>query len=287
MAEVADLVDAHHHLWDLARCDLPFLNVPVNEPIRRTFGPQEMGDVMRRHGVEQTVVVQAAPDPTETWELLDVAAGSPLIGGVVGWIDLDAPDPQAELDALLDHPARDRLVGIRAMAQDHPDPDWLASEGPARAAAAIGAAGRVCELLITPREMTAAQSLVERAPNTRFVIDHAAKPPIATGRLEGWAEGIRRLAGLPHTACKVSGLISEADWRRWTVDDVAPFMDTVAGAFGEDRLLFGSDWPVCLLAGSYCEVLTVARETLAGLPAEKVFAGNARRIYALAHPPGA
>jgi L-fuconolactonase len=278
------VVDAHHHLWDLTRRALRFLDIPAHAPIRRTFGPAEMANVMRRHGVEQTVVVQAAPDPAETWELLELAADSPLIAGVVGWIDLDAPDPRAELGALLGHPRADRLMGIRAMAQDHPDPDWLASEGPARAAAAIGAAGRVCELLITPREMAAAQVLVERLPEVRFVIDHAAKPSIAAGGLDAWAPGIRRLAAAPHTTCKVSGLITEARWESWTLDDVAPFVDTVVDAFGEDRLLFGSDWPVCLLAGSYSDVLTVARWTLAGLPAEKVFAGNARRVYGLPQP---
>lgn len=279
------IVDAHHHLWDLGERAYRFLDAPAHRPIRRSFGVDELTSTVGPHGVGQTVVIQAAPELGETEQLLKLAASSPLIGAVVGWLDFGAADASDQLDRLLSHPHGGLVAGIRAMAQDHPDPNWLASDAVARAAAVVGAAGLVCELLIRPEQAPAALALAGGLPEVRFVIDHAGKPPIATGELEPWATGIRRLAGLPHTACKVSGLITEADWTAWTVDQIAPVVAVVAEAFGEDRILFGSDWPVCLLAGGYADVLDAARRTLAPLPAEKVFAANARRIYNL--PAGA
>ncbi len=277
-------VDAHHHLWDPDRLELAFLDAPEHEPIRRKFAPAQLAATARPHGVVQTVVVQAAPDVGETEQLLALAGADPLIAGVVGWIDCDAADPAAELERLRCRPHGECLVGIRLMAQDHPDPGWLSRSGVRRAARAIGAAGLVCELLIRPPQAAAARSLVAGLPEVSFVVDHAGKPEIAAGRLEPWRSAIRELASVPSVACKISGLITEARWSAWTAAQIAPFVDVVAEAFGSGRLLFGSDWPVCLLAGSYADVVRVADETLAGLPADAVFAGNARRIYGLAAP---
>lgn len=274
-------VDAHHHLWDPTRLRYAFLEAPGHEPIRRTFGPTQLAATVGAHGVAQTVAVQAAPDVAETEWLLGLAAGEPLIGGVVGWIDCDATDPAAELERLRAHPHGEQLLGIRLMAQDHPDPGWLSRPEVWRAPQAVGAAGLVCELLIRPPQAAAARGLVTGLPEVSFVVDHAGKPEIAAGRLEPWRTTIRELAAVPSVACKVSGLITEAHWSAWTTAQIAPFVDVVAEAFGSDRLLFGSDWPVCLLAGTYADVLRVADETLAGLPADKIFAGNARRIYGL------
>ncbi len=275
------IVDAHHHLWNLERHSYAFLDAPEHEPIRRDFGLGELVATVSPHGVAQTVVIQAAPDVTETETLLELAADTPLIGAVVGWIDFGAGDAAAQLDTLMAHRHAHWLAGIRAMAQDQADTGWLASDPVARAAAAIGAANLVCELLITPREIVAACELVNRLPGVAFVIDHAGKPPIATGAREPWATAMRELARAPNTTCKVSGLVTEADWHTWTVDQIAPYVALVAEAFGDDRLLFGSDWPVCLLAASYADVVNVAQQTLAGLDADKVLAGNARRVYGL------
>lgn len=274
-------VDAHHHLWDPARLRYPFLEAPGHEPIRRMFGLAQLAATVTDHGVAQTVVVQAAADIAETEWLLALAAGEPLIGGVVGWIDCDATDPAAELERLSSHPNGEQLLGIRLMAQDHPDPGWLSRPEVWRAAQAVGAAGLVCELLIRPPQAAAARALVTGLPEVSFVVDHAGKPEIAAGMLEPWRTTIRDLATVPSVACKVSGLITEAHWSAWTTAQIAPFVDVVAGAFGSDRLLFGSDWPVCLLAGTYADVVRVADETLGGLPADKIFGGNARRIYGL------
>ncbi len=275
------IVDAHHHLWDLERRSYPFLEAPEHEPIRHNFDLTDLAAAVTPHGIAQTVVVQAAPDLAETEALLDVAAASPLIAAVVGWIGFGTADAAGQLDRLLAHPHAHWLAGLRAMAQDHPDPDWLASAAVSRTAAEVGAAGLVCELLITPREAAAAHTLVRRLPDVRFMIDHAGKPPIAGGATEPWATGMRALAGAPNTACKISGLVTEANWRAWTEDQIAAFVELVVEAFGEDRLLFGSDWPVCLLAASYEQVLELARRTLSALATEKVFAGNAQRAYGL------
>ncbi len=275
------IVDAHHHLWSPERWSYPFLDEPEYAPIRREFGPDDLASTVTPHHVVQTIVVQAARDPAETEHLLDIAASTPLIAGVVGWVEFDSDDVSAQLDLLLSRSDGTLLRGVRAMAQDHPDPGWLGSDAVVRAARAVGAAGLVCELLIRPRQATAARALVGRLPDVSFVIDHAGKPPIASGTLEPWRAAIRGLAGLQNTACKVSGLITEASWSSWTADQIAPFADVVADAFGEDRLLFGSDWPVCLLAGDYSEVIELAREVLQGAGAQKVFAENARRVYKL------
>jgi L-fuconolactonase len=279
------VVDSHHHLWDPQRRSYAFLDPPECEPIRRTFGPSELTAAATPNGVVQTVLVQAAPDLSETEELFELAASTPLVGAVVGWIDFEAPDPASQLDGLLAHPDSGLLAGIRAMAEDQPDPDWLAGAPVTRAAQAVGAAGLACDLLVTPREIPAACTLVNRLPGVQFVIDHAGKPPIESGSREPWQRMIADLASAPNTACKVSGLITESGWDSWTAARIRPFVETVVEAFGEDRLLFGSDWPVCLLAGGYSEVLALARDTLDQVCAEKVFAANARHIYRLAEPP--
>lgn len=278
------IVDAHHHLWRLEWRRYAFLDEPGHEPIRRDFGADDLVATTAPHAVEQTVVVQAAPELAETEDLLELTASIPLLGGVVGWIDFDAEDPGSQIASLRSHPQGDRLAGVRAMAQDHPDPAWLVSDAVARAARAVGEAGLVCELLIRPPQTKAALELVRRLPEVSFVIDHAGKPPIATGAITPWAAAIAGLAREENTVCKVSGLITEAEWGSWTPADVLPFIDVVAESFGEDRILFGSDWPVCLVAGTYADVVGLARAGLHGLDADRVFAVNARRVYGLQPP---
>ena len=277
------IVDAHHHLWDLSRRRYAFLEEPGHEPIRRDFGVEDLAATVAPHDVVETVVVQAAPELSETEELLELTALSPLIGAVVGWIDFDAPDADAagQIGRLRSHRGGARLAAIRAMAQDHPDPGWLGSDGVARGARAVADAGLACELLIRPPHLKAALRLVRRLPEATFVIDHAGKPPIASGEIASWAQTMRALAREPHTVCKVSGLITEADWGGWTPGQIEPYIDVVAQCFGEDRILFGSDWPVCLVAGDYADVLDVARSGLRGLDPDRVFAANARRVYGL------
>jgi L-fuconolactonase len=279
-------IDSHHHVWDTRRRRYAFLDAPELAPIRRPFGVAEFGRAARPHGVLGTVLVQAAPALEETEELLAIAGREPLVAGVVGWIDCGA-DPEDQLRRLRGHPHGGRLVGVRLMAQDEPDPAWLSREPVQAAAEAIGAAGLVCELLVRPAQLAAAVALVARLPAVRFVLDHAGKPPIAAGGWEPWRTEVGNLAAHTNVACKISGLITEGDWRTWTPATIAPYVEAVREAFGDERLLYGSDWPVCLLAGSYAQVIDLARATLAASDPSAVFAGNAQRIYRLSagNPP--
>jgi L-fuconolactonase len=278
-------VDAHHHVWDVSRHDYPWMDGPWADPIRRTFTVDDLAAVALPHGVRQTVVVQALADLAETRELLAQAASSPLVAGVVGWVDLTAPEVAATLAGLRAAPGGDRLVGIRAMVQDEPDPDWLRRADVGRGLRALADAGLVYDLLVRPAQLPAAVAVLNDHTDLAVVLDHAGKPEIAAGRVQPWASLVAELAALPHVSCKVSGLVTEADHRSWTVGQIAPYVDRVATLFGPQRLLFGSDWPVCLLAADYGRVVELAERTLAGLPADDVFGGNARRIYRLPDGP--
>ena len=277
------VIDAHQHVLDPVRAPYPWMTAEL-DAIRRPFGMGDVAPELSTAGVDATILVQARISLAETRELLAIAAATPLVAGVVGWADLTDPGLADVLADLRAGPGGDRLVGIRHPASDEPDPDWLRRDDVARGLATVGRAGLVYDLLIWPREIPAAQAAVRRAPDVRFVVDHLAKPPILAGRLESWASGIRGIAASPNTVAKLSGLITEAAWTSWTVDDLRPFADVALDAFGPGRLLFGSDWPVCLLAGSYQAVIDAARELTSGLSeAERsaVFGGTAEDVYRL------
>ncbi len=256
-------------------------------PIRRSFGVGDLAGAAEAAGIARTILVQVLPDAGETAELLALAAGSPLIGGVVGWVDLTRPDVDQALAALAEGPGGDRLVGVRHLVQSEPDPGWLLRPEVVRGLRAVGAAGRCYDLLTRPGQLPAAIQVVREVPETSFVLDHLSKPPIASGALEPWATLLGELAAAPNVFAKLSGMVTEADWASWTVADLRPYAATALEAFGPARLMFGSDWPVCLLAASYREVAGAATELLAGLSAaerEQVLGGTAARAYRLAGP---
>jgi L-fuconolactonase len=265
------IVDAHHHVWDPARADYPWMNDEL-EVIRRPFTPDDLAPLLGAAGVDATVLVQTRASVDETREFLATAATTPFIRGVVGWVDLTDPVVADVLAGLREAPGGDRLVGIRHQVHDEPDPDWLVRDDVTRGVAAVGAAGLVYDLLVRPRELPAALALARRAPDTRFVIDHLAKPPIRDGLFQPWADQIRPFGELDNAWCKVSGMVTEADWDSWRPDDLAPYVEHAIDVFGPDRLLFGSDWPVCLLAASYQQVVDAARATLAGLAPDEIAA---------------
>ena len=277
------IVDAHHHFWDPAAADYPWLTNDL-APIRRAFGPADLEPVLRATGVDATVLVQTRSSLDETVDFLAVADAARFVRGVVGWVDLADPGVADTIAALRERPGGTHLVGIRHQAHDEPDPDWLVRDDVIRGIEAVGRAGLVYDLLVRSRELPAALALARRLPDTRFVIDHVAKPPIASGALEPWASRIAPFRDLEHVACKISGMVTEADWSTWTPADLQPYVDHVLGVFGPERLLFGSDWPVCLLAASYERVLDAARTTLATLGDDdraKVLGGTAVRVYRL------
>jgi len=285
---VSPRIDAHHHLWDLSRRPQPWMDGPWADPIARTVTTADLLPHLDAHGIGATVVVQASSSYDETRELLALAGASDRIAGVVGWADLTDPELPAVLAALAAGPGGDRLVGLRHQVQDEPDPDWLGRPDVRRGLADAADAGLVYDLLVTPRELPAAIAAVRELPGARFVLDHAAKPPIASGERDPWTGLLTRLAALPNVDCKLSGLVTEADWETWKPEQVLPYARHVLDAFGPERVLFGSDWPVCELAATYADVVALADQATAGLTeAERtlVFGTNAARVYALDSPP--
>lgn len=254
-------------------------------PLRRRYGPDELRAVTATAGVTRTVVVQAASDLDETAELLAMAASSDgLIGGVVGWADLTAPDLADQLVRLRARPGGHLLTGIRHQVHDEPDPLWLTRNDVVRGLSTLAAEGLVYDLLVRPRELPAALRAAQAVETLTFVVDHGAKPAIADGLVEPWASGMAELAALPNVACKVSGLVTEADWATWSVAGLRPYTDRLLDLFTPARLLFGSDWPVCTLVAPYDGVLDAARQCmddLSSAESEAVFGGTAARIYRL------
>jgi L-fuconolactonase len=280
-----DRVDAHHHLWDPARRAYPWMDESL-AAIRRRFAVEDLDAAAGPLGFGQTVLIQAVSTVEETEELLAVAAASDRVAGVVGWVDLADPGVAGTLAALRGGPGGEALVGIRHQAHDEPDPAWLLRDQVLRGLAAVATAGLAYDLLVRERELPAARAVARRFPELTLVVDHLAKPRIREGVAVPWAAELAALARHPNVACKVSGLVTEADWDAWTPAQLAPYVRHAADVFGPDRLLFGSDWPVCLLAASYAEVVAATEEALdrAGLdPAERdaVFGANARRLYRL------
>jgi L-fuconolactonase len=278
-------VDAHHHLWDPGRRAYPWMDESV-AAIRRPFGPDDLDAAAGPQGFGQTIAVQAVSSVEETEELLDVAATSGRVAGVVGWVDLAGPEVAETLAALRARPGGRALVGVRHQVHDEPDPEWLLRDDVGRGLAAVAAAGLVYDLLVRERELPAARAVARRLPELTLVVDHLAKPRIRDGAVEPWAGELAALARQSNVACKVSGLVTEADWDAWTPGQLVPYVRHAAEVFGPDRLLFGSDWPVCLLAAGYAEVVEATVEALdrAGLgSAERdgVLGANARRLYRL------
>jgi L-fuconolactonase len=277
-------VDAHHHLWDLGVRDQPWMVGSEMAPIRRDFRPADLDAAVENSTVDSTVLVQTVSDPEETPEMLALADTIDRIAGVVGWVDLTSPDVRQRIERLRAVPAGRWLKGIRHQVEGEPDSEWLCRSDVFAGLAAVRDAGLVYDLLVRPNQLPAATRAVAEFPHLTFVLDHCGKPPIATGELEPWASLLRALAAHPNVVCKLSGLVTEDDWWGWSMSRLRPFVEVVLEAFGPDRLMFGSDWPVCLLAAEYEQVLRTARELTAGLAEHEraaVFDGNARRIYGL------
>jgi L-fuconolactonase len=280
-------VDAHQHFWpDPSLADYPWMTDEL-AAIRRPFQPVDLAPLLAASRIDRTVVVQARPSIEETATLLATAATTPYIAGVVGWVDLTDPGAGDTIDRLRGLPGGDRLVGIRHQVQDEPDPDWLRRPDVRRGIAAVGAAGLAYDLLVLEIGLPAAVDTVRALPDVRFVLDHLAKPQIREGSLGTWAAAMAPLGAFPNVMAKVSGLVTEAGWSSWTVDDLVEPVRLALDLFGPGRLLFGSDWPVCLVAASYERVHDAAAEALdrAGLaPSERdrVFGANAIDVYRLA-----
>lgn len=274
-------IDAHQHYWALSRGDYGWLR-PEMVPIHRDFAPADLGPLLCDAGIAGTIAVQAAPTEAETHYLLDLAAGCDTILGVVGWSDLEAADAPARIRALAADPL---LVGLRPMVHDIADDDWLLRPALAQAVAEMQAQGLVFDALVRPHHLSRLIRFAQTYPGLPVVIDHLAKPAIAAGR-EGagwgsWAEGMAALAAMPQVSCKLSGMVTEAG-PDWDVERLRPFADLALGLFGPERLLWGSDWPVLRLAGTYPQWWQATTDLLASQPQaarDAILGGNAARIY--------
>ncbi|MEL7977486.1 amidohydrolase family protein [Isoptericola sp. F-RaC21] len=265
------VVDAHHHLWVRARHPQDWIDPVSMAAIDADFTPADLPAAA--HGVDATVVVQSVSTWSETEDLLDVAASpegrAARVAGVVGWADLFDPALEDRLAALRELPGGDRLVGIRSMVQAETDPGYLDRADVHAGIAAVGAAGLPFDLVVRADQLASCARLVAALPGTTFVLDHLAKPPIASGSLDAWRRDLAALAARPNVVAKLSGLVTEARWDDWTVADLRPVADHALDVFGPDRLLLGSDWPVCLLASGYGRWLAAADELLAALSADE------------------
>jgi L-fuconolactonase len=247
----AIVIDAHQHFWDPDRGDYGWLNGPF-QPLRRSFTPIDLAPSIRDCGIDGTVLVQTWHSLAESWEYLAIAAATPFVAGVVAWVDLTDPAVGKVLAALRSSPHGQWLVGVRHLLHEEPDPDWLLQETVRRGLGAVAEAGLAYDLVGKTHHLPAMLKTVAAFPKLRFVLDHIAKPEIASGSLEPWRERMRQFRPhRDHVWCKLSGMITEADWSRWTFEDLQPYVDEALAIFGADRCMFGSDWPVCLVAGSY------------------------------------
>lgn len=271
------MIDAHQHFWRLARGDYGWLT-PALAPIHRDFGPLDLAPILARHGIERTILVQAAPTVAETEFLLAIARATPFVAGVVGWLDFEARDAP---DAVARLAADPRLVGLRPMVQDIADDDWLLRPSHAPVFEAIVAHGLVFDALVLPRHLPRLARVLERHPRLVVVVDHGAKPGIRAGEIDRWRADMATIAAHPRVHCKLSGLVTEASPGAG-LDVLAPYIDTLLGLFGPARLLWGSDWPVVELAGGYDRWRAMALAALATLAPDaraEVLGGTAARVY--------
>ncbi|MER6466922.1 amidohydrolase family protein [Streptomyces sp. NPDC001288] len=288
MSDALPLVDSHHHVWDLDRRPQPWLDEPGHEPIRRSYGVEDLRRSATRpiagRRLSSSVLVQSVVSVPETVELLALADKDPSIGAVVGWADLTSPAIGDVLDALLRGPGGGHLRALRHIVQNESDPDWLQHPAAERGLREVRDRGLAYDVLIRSHQFPQAIRLARRLPDLPLVLDHAGKPPVGRRGLADWERDVRVLADSPHVRCKLSGLITEAEHRTWTIDDIRPVWDVLLDAFGPDRLMFGSDWPVCVLAGGWNRWAATVEELLddcSESEKQAVLAGTAASFYQL------
>jgi L-fuconolactonase len=275
-------IDAHQHFWAYDPLEYGWIG-PEMDVLKRDYMPQDLEPLQHALGITGTVAVQARQTVQETRWLIELAHEHAFIKGVVGWVDLFDPELGLLLETLASHP---KLCGVRHVVQDEPDDEFMLRDGFCQGIRTLTDFDLTYDILIFPRHLPAACELVSRFPQQRFVLDHIAKPPIKSRELDPWREWIWQLAEYPNVYCKVSGMVTEADWANWQPQDVRPYLDVVFEAFGTQRIMIGSDWPVCTVAGTYSQVMGLAYDYLGQFSTPEqadLCGGNAQRFYRLAH----
>jgi len=277
-------IDSHHHIWDLTVRDQSWIAGDAMAPIRRNFSMADFREASFGTKVQKTVLVQTVTDYAETPELLALAESDSMIAGVVGWLDIDSPDAMKHFDKYLELPGASYLKSIRDIAQDHIDPNYLARPQAIATVKELGRRGFAYDLLTKTPELPGAIEMVKQSPDMQFIMDHISKPYISAGTLQPWEKLIRELSSYENVVCKVSGLVTEANWKSWKTSDFKPYFDILLETFTPKRLMFGSDWPVATLAGSYRQVVELAEELTASLSESENLAfwgGTANHAYQL------
>ncbi len=273
-------IDSHQHFWLYEAAEYPWID-DDKTLLKADYMPDDLAPLMAANGIDGTVAVQARQNLRETEFLLELADSNDFIRGVVGWVDLRADDIAAQLERLAPHP---RMVGVRHIVHDEADDRFMLGGSFLDGLALLNQTKLTYDLLLYPRHLRVAIDVVKRFPEQPFVLDHISKPFIKDGILEPWASEIRELASYDNVWCKVSGMVTEAAWKTWTQDDYLPYLDVVFDCFGIDRLMLGSDWPVCTLSGSYSEVVGIVRsyiEALSDEDKDKIMGANATAFYRL------
>ena len=273
-------IDAHQHFWDIHRFQYPWMP-PGESPLRRNYVPQDLEPILKRNRFEGSVVVQANTIIEETLWLLELALEHEFVRGIVGWVDLTDPRVGATLDEFQRHA---KFKGVRHLVHDEPDVNWLLRADVIAGLRELARREIPYDLLLRPQHLKIVPGVAEKVPGLRMVVDHLAKPPIAAGRMDGWDEDMATVATIPNVYCKLSGMITEADHRGWKAEHLRPYVAHVLKLFGPERLMFGSDWPVCTLAGSWKEVLAAFTQAIGPQPIEvreKLLGGTAEKFYLL------
>lgn len=270
--------DSHQHFWQVGRFDYPWMTSDLGV-LCRDYLPADLAPILNKNGVSKTVLVQASNSVAESRWLLSLADADSFIAGVVGWVHLMSPDVDAQLDELTAHP---KFKGVRHLVESEPHDDWLVQPAVLSGLRRLSNHGLSYDLLVHTRHLKYVPQVAESCPELALVIDHLAKPPIAKNEINEWSRGFKPLASYRNIHCKLSGLVTEANWSSWQTDDLRPFVDVALESFGADRLMFGSDYPVCLLAASYDRVLESFQQILkdlSGPDREKLFSTNATKFY--------
>lgn len=272
-------IDSHQHFWRYSPAEYPWIK--PGSPIQRSFLPEDLAPLLKRNGFDYCIAVQARQTVGETSWLLQLAAEHRFIAGVVGWVDLRSWRVWPQLREFANNP---KLVGIRHVVQDEPDDEFMLRPEFMAGISYLGKFDLAYDLLVFPKQLPAAIRLAREFPRQRFILDHIAKPGIRAGAIEPWGMHVRELAQCPNVYCKISGMVTEAKWNNWTEREFRPYLDLVWQAFGEDRLMIGSDWPVCLLSADYGKAAGITLNYLKQFPEQiraRVLGGNAIRAYKL------
>ena len=273
-------IDAHQHFWSYSAAEYPWIGKGM-ERLAHDHLPKDLATLAAAEGIGGTVAVQARQSLEESRWLLELADANPLIRGVVGWVDLRSTHVVDQLQEVAEHP---KCVGVRHVVQDEPDPRFLLGESFLHGIGKLATFGLTYDLLLYPQQLPAAGEFVGRFPEQPFVLDHLAKPRIKAGELDPWRHDLEALAAHGNVLCKLSGLVTEAAWQGWKRADFTPYLEVALETFSPERLMFGSDWPVCTLAAEYADVIGIVRDFLAPLAAaerEAILGGTASRFYSL------